>query len=272
MVESLRELSRLCQKPRYKQVGNWMVRNILRDAALPITWLLLHTPVTANQVTFFSLCIGLAGIFLLALKPACFFLIGMLLLQFWYLLDHVDGQIARYRKTSSLTGRFFDFVMHHILHGVFFFGVGCYVYFLSGHFIAAIWGFVTAFCMVLFNLLQDTQYKTFFEKILMLPGIIVRSSETGEKEETSSHNLARVLFSFGHKAIEMHVLMNIFSLAAIFQCWVFKGLDFRLVLFVIYGVLVPVLTVLKTTYWILTKRVDAEFERNFIGENGGETS
>src|SRR5437762_1650191 len=105
MVESLKELNRICQKPRYREVGNWMVRYVLRDLALPFTWLLLHTPVTANQVTLASLVVGLFGISLFAATSNASFLTGTLLLQLWYLLDHVDGQIARYRKTACLSGR-----------------------------------------------------------------------------------------------------------------------------------------------------------------------
>src|SRR3989338_3961306 len=109
MVESLKELNNICQKPRYKEVGNWMVRNILRDAALPITWALLHTPVTANQVTLASLGIGLFGILLMAFVGKGWFLLGALLLQAWYLLDHVDGRNTPHPPTTPLPRRFFFF-------------------------------------------------------------------------------------------------------------------------------------------------------------------
>ena len=131
MVESLKELNKICQKPRYKEVGNWMVRRLLRSMALPITWLLLHTPMTANQVTFFALITGLLGILFLASHTPAFYLAGAILLQLWYLLDHVDGQIARYRNSASLTGRFFDFMMHHLIDGCLFFALGFNAFILS---------------------------------------------------------------------------------------------------------------------------------------------
>ena len=104
-MESLKELNVICQKPDYKTKGNWYVRTILRDAALPVTWLLLHTKITADQVTLASLAVALLGMIALALPGTGWFVAGVLLLQLWYYLDHVDGQIARYRKTVSLTGR-----------------------------------------------------------------------------------------------------------------------------------------------------------------------
>ena len=106
-----------------------MVRNILRDAALPITWLCLHTQITANQVTLISLVIALIGVSSFALSSNASFLIGSVLLQVWYLLDHVDGQIARYRNTSCLSGRFFDYVTHHLIHGAIPFSFGLHAFY-----------------------------------------------------------------------------------------------------------------------------------------------
>ena len=67
MVEPLNELNRICQKPDYKKTGNWYVRHIVREAALPMTWLLLHTRITANQVTAVSLAASLLGMISLAI-------------------------------------------------------------------------------------------------------------------------------------------------------------------------------------------------------------
>ena len=143
-----------------------MVRKILRPAALPITWMLLHTPVTADQVTLAALLIGIVGLLLFAAVSKSLFLAGAILLQLWYLLDHVDGQIARYRKTACLTGRFFDFMMHHIIHGILFFTLSFYCYSATGHVFFLILGFIVSFMMTLFNLVYDAKCKTFIEKLV----------------------------------------------------------------------------------------------------------
>lgn len=59
MVESLGELNKKCQKENYKKTGNWMVRSFLRCFALSRTWILLHTSITANQVTVPFLLVGI---------------------------------------------------------------------------------------------------------------------------------------------------------------------------------------------------------------------
>lgn len=272
-MESLRELNQKVQKPRYKEVGNWMVRHILRDAALPITWLLLHTSITANQVTLVSLGVALFGIFLLAFASWGSFLSGVLCLQIWYLLDHVDGQIARYRQTASLTGRFYDFIVHHIVHGALFFSLGTFAFRQTGYFLWIFAGFLTAFGITLFNLFQDAKYKTFFEKLLSLNRIEVLKPaalhSTSDSCEGQFLCPSRRVFSFLHKLCEIHVVMNLLTLGAFIQILLKPSLDLRFICVLLYGAVVPAITVAKLTYWIRGRKIDAEFEATFKSDGTG---
>lgn len=271
-MESLKELNSICQKPRYKEVGNWYVRHILRDAALPITWLLLHTSVSANQVTLAALAAGILSVVILALPGQGFFLTAVILLHTWYLLDHVDGQIARYRKTVSLTGRFFDFLMHHIVHGILFFGLGFYsaARYENGFFL--IWGFVTAFFQTTLNLLYDVKYKTYFEFISQRPEVKFaygkqRPKGPDEKALGTSSSRKRRFFIFLYKSTEMHVILSLFLIAALAQALFLKGLDLRLVLFVFYGLLVPLVSLVKINHWIRYKKIDDDFKVEIVMES-----
>ena len=242
-----------------------MARNLVRDAALPITWLFLHTPVTANQVTLASLVIGVVGVICLALPLKSMFLIGSLLFQFWYLLDHVDGQIARYRKTACLSGRFFDFITHHLIHGIVFFGLGMYCFYAKGGVFFVVWGFVMSIGIMLFNLTHDTQCKTFFEKILTVKQILVKAVKSNEKSTAAlaERTIFRKVFSVIHKACEIHVLMNILTFCALIEFFIPMSPDFRLILFLFYGLAVPFLAITKISYLILYRKIDREFEDLF---------
>lgn len=270
MIPNLKELNRLCQKPNYKSVGNWMVRHVERDLALPITWLFLHTNITANQVTAISLGVGIIGISLFAGFSSAYFMIGALLLQAWYLLDHVDGQIARYRGTASLSGRFFDFLTHHLIHGIIFFPLGLYVERIYGWSNAVNWGFATTLSMMIFNLINDTKYKTFFEALSRKNEFKMYLSETGGNLEIScvrgdnKNSLLRKAFSFCHKACEIHVLMNVLTLFAVLEVSLkIPSFDGRFLLFLFYGITVPIIAVTKATYLIVSKKIDKEFESMF---------
>ena len=95
-MESIAALRERCQKPDYKTVGNWMARHVTREMALYATRLILRTPLRADSVALLSLGCGLAGAVFLAMPAAWTLVTGAVLLQIWYLLDHVDGQVARY--------------------------------------------------------------------------------------------------------------------------------------------------------------------------------
>ena len=264
MVESIRELDQICQKPNYKTVGNWMVCHILRPAALPTTWLLLHTNVTANQVTFASLIVGLAGAFLLSRPSSNAFVAGVLLLQFWYYLDHVDGQIARYRKTVSLSGRFHDFMVHHVIHSVILFCLGFYCFYKTGWMFVIVLGFVGSMGIVMFNLINDVKCKTFIERLLSCNFLEIVQKETGTIHAAleTRGSFLRKIFSLLHKSVEIHVLMNVLTFAAIFEL-LWPVIDTRFWLLLFYSFVTPILAITKSTYFISKKKIDLEFNSQF---------
>jgi len=263
-VESLEELNKICQRPHYKTQGNWMARHITRDAALPLTWLLLHTNVTANQVTLVSLVVGLVGVVLFASVSTTVFLTGAFLLQLWYYLDHVDGQIARYRKTATLSGRFFDYIVHHLIHGALFFCLGFYAFQYTNQVMMIVLGFVCAFSVTIFNLINDTKCKTFFERLMLCHSFytISNANEPGiTVTRTKAKSFASELFSWIHKLVEIHVLMNVLLFMAVGEQWFGLPAQSRVWLVVFYSLIMPFLAVTKITYIIFTKKIDQEFEQ-----------
>ena len=264
-MESLKELNKICQKPNYKKVGNWMVRNIVRDAALPITWVFLHTPITANQVTFISLVIGITGCCAFAFGNKASMLIGALLLQLWYLLDHVDGQVARYRKQTSLTGLYFDYITHYVIHAGIFLGIGFGAFQKTGEWLYSALGCVAAFGSIFFNLVYDAQYKAFFVKMIKSRCIKVKEPGGSGSGEEPRSGIFRSAFSFIHKLCEVHVLMNIVTSLAILS--LFTNLyPWDKIIFV-YAFLTMFVAFLKNTYFVLSKAPDKSFKEIFETEN-----
>jgi len=228
---------------------------------LPVTWLLLHTSVTANQITIVSLAIAMIAMLFLAIPGIAAFFAGVLFLQLWYYLDHVDGQIARYRKTASLTGRFLDFLTHHIVHTALFLSFGFYGYAASGAVLFIIWGCIAALAMASFNVMHDVKYKTFFEK-LSLEGGTIQPLAAGSANSAPLKSIPRRCFSLVHKACEIHVMINVLSLAAIVQIFISK-VDFRFILFMLYGAIAPFITVTKLAYILKHQKVDQEYRDLF---------
>jgi len=261
-IESLKELNKIVQKPNYKTVGNWMVRHITRDMALPLTWCLLYTPISANGVTFVSLIVGLLGCVLLSFGSGIHFLWGAILLQFWYLLDHVDGQIARYRKQESVTGIFFDYITHHIIHMGVFLGIGWGAYSYTSTVAYILIGIITAMNILVLNLIYDCQYKAFFHWIKLTSPQMVkkeRSSVSSTILRPLSESKVKIAFSWSHKLCEIHVLMNVITVIAITQLFVDSCL-LRFFL-VFYLVFVSFVAFLKLTYFVLKRKPDKEIQK-----------
>ncbi len=105
-----------CQKPDYRTVGNWYARRIMRPLALRVTRVMIPTGLSAHAMTLLAWGTGLAATGALAWGTTGGWLMAAGLLQLSYLLDHVDGQLARYYRTTSLDGVQLDYQMHHTLN------------------------------------------------------------------------------------------------------------------------------------------------------------
>lgn len=96
----------------------WYV--VFRRLSVYLTWALLHTRVTPNQVTVVSLFVALAGMVFLAQASTTAALVGIAFLVIYHLLDRVDGELARARGIHSMIGIYLDNAGHFVSEsGVF---------------------------------------------------------------------------------------------------------------------------------------------------------
>jgi phosphatidylglycerophosphate synthase len=90
-------------------------RYIARPKAAVLVYLLRGTRITPNQVTLLSLLTSLCGIATLVLCPGRVGLIAAaLVLHLAFVLDCVDGQLARIKGLSSPVGAYLDFLVDEI--------------------------------------------------------------------------------------------------------------------------------------------------------------
>ena len=118
MVESIKELKKICLKGKYDEAHpqSWASKHINRHISIYITRLCLILGLSANQATLTSLLLGItAGIFFTKPQPLYWF-IGLLVLFLALIFDFVDGEIARYRKQSSLEGKYFDVIVMYFMY------------------------------------------------------------------------------------------------------------------------------------------------------------
>lgn len=90
-------------------------RFVARPLAAVVLVPLQRTTVTPNQVTLATLVVFLAASAVIAFgRGWSQLLIGVAVLEFAYVLDCVDGQLARLRGTSSPIGAHLDFLMDEL--------------------------------------------------------------------------------------------------------------------------------------------------------------
>ena len=149
MVESIAELRQICRKTKgtlskeIKVQDFWYIK-FLRYCSIYFVKLAAYTSLTANGMTFISLLVVLAGGLLLAFQKPIYSFIGIFLIILFSILDCSDGDLARYRKESSLIGRYFDLWVHGIESTAIFVGFTFGIY----HAIPSLWVIAAGFTTV----------------------------------------------------------------------------------------------------------------------------
>ena len=216
----LAEFERRCQKRDHRRLGNWMARHVSRPAALRITRVVAPWGVSANLATFAAWAVGLAAAAALGWGTVWGWVLGAAMLQLWYLLDHVDGQLARLRGTASLDGVQLDYLMHHTINLLVPLGIGCGLFARGAEPLWAAGGLLWGVSSLLITLHHDARYKAFIQRLKRLRGQLhVRGGGGGRPavQPRPPRRPVRLLAWTARKACEIHVVLNVLALIALGQ-------------------------------------------------------
>jgi hypothetical protein len=220
---SLQELERICQKPEYRRIGNWMARRISRPMALRVTRIVAPCGMSANLATLVAWAFAMGAVAAFAWGTPGGWLLGALLLQLWYLWDHVDGQLARLRGTASLDGVQLDYLMHHMVNLTLPMGIGWGLFAQSSQPLWLLGGLTWGLALLGLGLQHDARYKAFIQRLKILDGTVETIGGAGFRSlpQPPIPRHPRQLATWTlHKLCEMHVIMNVLGLLALGQ-WLF---------------------------------------------------
>lgn len=113
---SIAELRAVAQPPEVRSRANaehWTASLYLRDLSPYLTWMLLKTRISANGVTGLMILVGWSTAAALLIPGIWGALLALVLGQLQMLVDCCDGEVARWRRTSSPAGVFLDKVGHY---------------------------------------------------------------------------------------------------------------------------------------------------------------
>ncbi len=174
-IPDIATLKEICHRGKLeKDRRSWYAAS--RSVAIYITWLLIHTGVTANQVTLMTVSLSLASALMLATPPAWLALCGACTMLAYHLLDKVDGDIARYRQTSSIVGVYLDEVGHGIAFAGLFLGLGMHLAWgaetAARAMLVLAAGGLGAVCMVLARIHKSAGFLLYAQYILVQPALM----------------------------------------------------------------------------------------------------
>jgi len=113
---SIAELKRVAQPPEVRLRRNaehWTASLYLRNLSPYLTWVLLKTSISANGVTGLMIVVGWSTAAALLIPGLAGAALAVILGQLQMLVDCSDGEVARWRGTSSPAGVFLDKVGHY---------------------------------------------------------------------------------------------------------------------------------------------------------------
>lgn len=121
------------KKAEKKEKDSFIAHFFVRRISKHITKILLHTNVTPNQVTFFTLLLVIIASGLFLTSNQTYLILGGFLLVISHVFDACDGEIARYRNLKSNFGKWFDTVTEGPKQYFIFAGLSIGLYLQTGN-------------------------------------------------------------------------------------------------------------------------------------------
>lgn len=280
-MESLGELKKICQTTAQRDVSNIYMRYVCRPVSIQITRLLIPTSVSADQVSAVMILVGVVAAAMFFCGNDFLFFTGLVFFQLWYVLDCVDGEVARYRNyqksrlvTSEkmelpITGAYWDYLNHYIVHGMVPFAVGFGLYGLSGCPLWILTGFLASIGQTLLLAIYDTKSRLFLGKITKLcqasQAVTCTTKPVTENrtEKVRTWSLPKWLFVIIHYTTTFPTVMNVLTLLGIIE--LVTGCQFARQAFVVYYAMSSVLVFLVLAGRNLHhSALDKEFDRTFV--------
>jgi len=264
---TLAELRGRVQKARHREVGNWLARRVGRPSAVYGTWAAIRLGASAHQVTTAALIANLAAALAIGTGTRAGFVGGVILAHLAFWLDHVDGQVARWRGSASLGGVYLDYLMHHAAALALGFALGYGLAARSGDPRWAAAGFAIAAGWAFLSLHNDCRYKAFFQRLKREAGPFRVDGGAGGRPAPPApwprRGRGRLTWP-AYKACEPHaVLLGLSVLAASAivapAAWLAAWRGGVLVM----AVLAPTLAAGRAARAVIRGSVDDEFDRWF---------
>jgi len=255
-VNLLLKISELRKRTKKVGVKEPLFTATMRNVSIYFTYFFAYTAISANQVTFIMLIIGFSSAVAFFMNKM---LLGVILMQLWYMFDLVDGEIARIKKQSSITGLYYDHLVHYLNHPGFFISISYALYLQSQIVLILIAGVVAAFFDLIDRASEDTYFMVLYKNIVV--NKICLKLETLSVNSKINLIIKTIIRMFSFPGV-----MNVLTISVV--------VDFVLIMLhieemycltffvmAIYGFVLPVYSIVKMYRNVSSFRLDKELEK-----------
>lgn len=155
---TIKELREKCQGTSAPSLASQtLYGRLTRVISIYFTWIFIKLPFTPNQITVTGSAILLLGCGLFAFNRFDLNLMGWFLIVLAFILDAVDGELARYRnvmKKYDIGGAYVEPVSHDMQYGFMFLPLGIGASIATGTMIPLVAAFLATTAKLQFRLLE----------------------------------------------------------------------------------------------------------------------
>ena len=240
------EKLRSCHKT--SEYENASSKYIFTPISYALTWILVRTPATPNQITIFWGLLMIVASIVFMFDNYYLNILGGVGWVIAYALDYCDGDIARYKNLKSKRGMYQDLVNHRATYPLLMFCIG-FGQFIGGRtgFLGIcidphaylILGFLAGICMVLIMDLGDIYNRSYPEKAIDSD----EGSAAVEGGNVSNKKLFRLIMNINPLTFtNMKILIPIFAIVNLMDLFI-----------LFYGIFYPIATFFR--YITLYRRI-----------------
>ncbi len=160
---TLLDIQRICHREKARM--RWWY-HVHRRLSMPITLVSYRLGLSPNTITASMVLVGLLGNLALVPPNLAWNLLGLALVYTAFLLDKVDGDLARLQGRASPKAMILDYAYHRLTLLTFYAALGAHAYLIDGQTMGLVAGFIAGF---LANYAQDAQYypyRIYAQKVL----------------------------------------------------------------------------------------------------------
>jgi len=184
MGASWKQLRQTCQAP--VRGGNDVAGLIFGDhASLVFTKLFVDFRISPNYASIGFLVCGILGA-AFQFGGGLWAFLGALLLVLYYVLDCVDGEVARWQGVVNVHWGYFDYLFHMLIKPLAFFGVGAGCHLAEGETWPLLAAFAAAVATLWRKILIEIPGILFLKDVLRKAGAAGERSASGQGEVSPS--------------------------------------------------------------------------------------